>query len=124
MTITNYARSGLALLMASGANSFTPDFCAIGSGSGAETTSVGSLVSEVLTTRNKFTGTPDTSTANETTWTFDFGAGTMSGINLTEFGAAGSQVKNSQTLWNREGFPAIEFDGTNELQIQIGYKIF
>lgn len=117
MVFTNYGRSGNTLLWAGSADK--PEWCAIGSGSGAELAAVGSLFAEVLSERKQFT-TRDISVANETTWTFDFSSTTMSGIELKEFGLAGSAAKNSQTLWTREGLAnAITFNGSNELQVQI-----
>lgn len=49
----------------------------------------------------------------------------MSGISLTEFGlfdqASGTGFPGS--LWQREGFGAITFDGTNELQILTSIEV-
>jgi len=122
MVFTNVGKSGLALLMArSGA---LPAFCAIGSGSGAESATIGSLFAEVLSTpRKTYTGSPDTTTAQQVTWTFDFSSVTMSGINLQEFGIAVGSVVGSQDLWNREGIIPIQFDGNQELTIDITFKV-
>jgi len=119
--ITNFGRSGLNLLMTNNAN--IPQYLAIGSGSGAEIASLGSLIAEVLATRTSPTST-DSTTANQTAWQFDINSVNMSGVNLTEFGIAGSQAKGTNDLWLREGFSAITFDGSNELQINISFEVF
>ena len=113
--------SGTALLLAGSA--LKPRFCAIGSGSGAEVATLGSLVAEVLTERLDHTSA-DISATNEVGWTFDYNSVTMSGVGLTEFGITGSQAKGTQDCYNREAFSSITFDGTNELQINITFKTF
>ena len=119
MVTTEFGLSGNALLWAGSGN--IPRFTAIGSGSGAEVASLGSLVAEVLATRVDFTAR-DISTAKQVSYTHDYGSTTMSGIFLREFGIAGSQAKGTNDLWIREAFNAVEFDGSNELQLQITLK--
>ena len=46
----------------------------------------------------------------------------MSGTALTEFGMFPSGTTSTGSLWNREGFAGVNFDGTTELQVQITYK--
>lgn len=116
MTFTNTGRSGLALLM-TGANIF-PDVISIGSGSGAVAVTNTNLIAE--TQSFAFT-TTDSSVAQTITWTIDGGAAQMSGTNLREFGLKKSGLSN--TVWNREGFTTINFDGTNEVQIQVSVQI-
>jgi hypothetical protein len=116
MVISNYGKSGNTLQWCG--SSLPPRYAAIGSGSGADVASLGSLVAEVLAQRTDFTSR-DISTSQQMDFTFDFSSVTMSGINLREFGIGGSQAKSTNDLWLREAFDAITFDGTNELQLQI-----
>lgn len=121
MVITNFAKSGLALLMAGSADK--PRFLAIGSGSGAELIQLGSLIAEVFGARRDFT-TREIDIPNRVTWLYDFSSVTMSGLTLTEFGIGAGSTVGVQDLWNREGFTGIEFDGSNELQVEIQFEIF
>lgn len=100
------------------AGSFTvPNGISIGSGSGAVSVNNSGLVAE---TRFQAYTSRDISTIKEVTYTADFGANIMSGLSLREFG-----VKTSGgTLFNREGFSAVTFDGTTELQIQVTFQHF
>lgn len=119
MVVTDFGKSGNALLWAG--SGLIPRFSAIGSGSGAELASLGSLVAEVQATRRDFTSR-DITVSKQVSWTFDYGSTTMSGVNLSEFGIAGSQAKGTNDLWLREAFDSVEFDGTNELQLEIVLK--
>lgn len=119
MVVTNFGRSGNTLLWCGSAE--VPRYAAIGSGSGADVASLGSLIAEVGTTRLDYTSR-DITTTQEMSWTFDFSSTTMSGVNLTEFGIGGSQAKGTNDLWLREAFGSVAFDGTNELQLQITLK--
>lgn len=121
MTATDYGKSGLVLQLTG--SSEPARFCAIGSGSGAELVSLGSLIAEVLTDRKDFT-TRDIGTTKKISFTYDFSSVQMSGTFLREFGVAGSEAKGTNDLWNREGFTAVEFDGTNELQIDVTFEVF
>jgi len=121
MPFSNYGKSGAALLMVGSAT--IPQYCAIGSGSGAAVATLGSLVAEVLSAR-KIWSSRDISTANQVAFQFDYGASEISGVTLTEFGIGGSIAKGTNDLWNREAMGSVAFDGTSELQIQINYKTF
>jgi len=121
MSITNYGKQEFNLLLSS--SGVIPQYCAIGSGSGADLSTLSGLVAEVGATRTAYT-TRDTGTVQQTSWIYDFNSVTMSGITLREFGVGGSQAINSGDLWNREAFVGIEFDGTNELQIEIIFKTY
>ena len=113
--------SGLALLMAgSGA---VPRYCAIGSGSGAEVVTLGSLIAEVLSARVDYTSR-SIATAKQVNWVYDFGSTVMSGTNLREFGVGQSATKATNDLWARQAFTSITFDGSNELQVDISFIIF
>ena len=121
MVATDLGKSGLALAMVG--SLVEPRFCEIGSGSGANVPTIGSLVAGVGS-RAEFSSR-SIATQKEVQFTFDFGAPIMSGVNLTEFGMGPGSAQPLNDLWNREGFsPAVTFDGTNELQIQITYQVF
>ena len=122
MGIVDKGRSGLALLL-SGSVTDRPYSIAVGSGSATFNTSIGSLQAERSGLRATFT-TTDASTVNYVTYTSDFSSVAMSGTLLTEFGVFSSGAAFSGTIWNREGFPSITFDGTNELQVQVTWRIF
>jgi len=120
MVITTYAKSGLGLLMTG--SGIPPAYCGVGTGSAAEVTTLGSLITP-FGARNLWSER-DPSTVNEVNWIFNYDSVTMSGCNLKEFGMGVSIASGANDLWNREGFAAINFDGTNELQISITYQIF
>lgn len=115
MVMTNVGKSGTALLWT--VSGTRPDFISIGTGSAAVLVTDTDLVTEA--TGAAFTSTTLT-TAQQVTWIADYSAGTMSGIELTEFGVKISGLN----VWNREGFAAISFDGSNELQIQVTFQTF
>ena len=113
MVFVNVGRSGTAMLLAGfGA---VPNWIGIGSGSGA--VNVNNTVLIAHTDRNAITGSADTSTVQKTSYTADFTSVEISGTNLREFGLF--NLSSGGTLWVREGFASVSFDGTNELQIQI-----
>ena len=120
--MTNISLSGAAALL-TGSSTQIPRFCAIGTGSAAENPAIGSLVSEALSDRKDFTSRDDT-TANQVTWVYDFSSIEMSGTTLSEFGVGTGSVIGVQDLWNREGFAGTEFDGSNELKIEVTYRYF
>ena len=119
MGITNVGKSGMSLLLSQSGT--RPGTIAIGTGSGVVDASNVALIN--MTSRKVFTST-DVATPTETTFVADWNSLEMSGTQLTEFGVfisgTGTTVGRP---WSREGFAAIEFDGTNELQIQVVYKI-
>ena len=58
------------------------------------------------------------------TWVFDKSAPALSGLQITEFGVFHTSGVSTGSLFNREGFPAITFDGGQELQIEISFEAF
>ena len=121
MVMTNNSTSGTAsLLTGSGA---IPQWCAIGTGSVTESAAIGSLVTESFSERRGYS-LRDASISKEVSWTFDYGSIEMSGITLGEFGVGTGSTIGVQDLWNRENIPGTEFDGSNELQIQVTYRYF
>lgn len=120
MVATDYGKSGLALLMVGSAN--LPQWCEIGSGSGAAIAGLGSNVAPVGS--RAFWIERDLTTNKQIGITFDFNSVQMSGVFLREFGVGGSQAVGSNDLWVREAFPFVQFDGTNELEVEITFQIF
>ena len=115
MVFLDIGRSGLALAFA---GSMTPpNVIEIGEGSGLDTVTDIDLESSVL---NRPFSSRNIATPRFVTFIADFGVSTMSGTNLAEFGVKISGA----TLFNREGFEPLTFDGTNEAQIQITFEIF
>ena len=117
MVFTEVGKSGVALAIGSFATN-RPQYLALGSGSGAVLNTDVVLVSE-SGTRIAPTSV-DMTTQKEITYTIDYNSLEMSGLNLTEFGMFTYLTGGS--LWNREGFTAVSFDGTNELQVQLTYQ--
>ena len=89
----------------------------IGDGSGTALESNVTLVSE--RNRTQITGSPNFTTAQKVSFQADFNSVQMSGISLTEIGlfnqASGTGFPGS--VWLREAFGSVVFDGGNELQI-------
>ena len=113
MVFTTVGRSGTAMILAGfGA---IPNWIGVGSGSGVVTVTNTGLIAH--TARNGITGSADTSTIQKTSYAADFTSVGMSGTNLREFGLF--NLSSGGTLWVREGFASVNFDGSNELQIQI-----
>lgn len=115
--MTNSGKSGLALLLT--VSGVRPNAISIGTGSAAVAVTRTGLITE--TKAVAFTST-DISVAQNVLYTADQNAIQMSGISLKEFGVKVSGSANA--VWNIEGFPAVTFDGTSELQIQVNFNIF
>lgn len=101
-----------------GSNITAPSHVAIGSGSGLVAIANTGLVYHV--DRNALTAT-NMSGAQEIEFTADFTNIEMSGISLKEFGIF--SIASGGQLWQREGFAATTFDGSNELQIITTWRI-
>src|SRR3990167_5721554 len=89
---------------------------AVGSGSGTALVTNVILVNEF--NRTIITGSPDFTTSRKVLFQGDFGAATLSGTQILEFGLFTSGPANIGSVWQREGFGSIVTDGTIELQIQ------
>ncbi len=118
MGMLDTGKSGLALLLS--LSGVRPQYMAIGSGSGAFNSSQTGLVYD-LNNRMAFTNT-DISVVKDVTFTGDWGATTMSGLPLREF--AVTTGSSGGTIWSRDAFPAVTFDGSNELQIQVTFRVY
>jgi hypothetical protein len=118
--ITNIGRSGLALAFC---GSMTiPTMMDIGTGSAAMSVTRSGLVTPAATA---FYTTRDMSTSTEANWTYDFSSVTMSGLAFKEFGlrTSGGGL-GSGNFFNVDNVTSLTYDGTNELQIQLTYKIY
>lgn len=116
MTITTIGLENIAVRI--GSNITSPSHLGIGSGSGVVLAANTGLVFHL--DRNALTST-NMSGAQEIAFTADFTNVEMSGINLREFGIF--NLNSGGKLWQREGFAAVNFDGTNELQIITTWRI-
>jgi hypothetical protein len=118
--ILNYAKQRIAMLIG-GSISVSPSYFMIGSGSGAvlatQTSLFNSIDRQLSTSINK-------DTAYKTKWTGDWNSLEMSGIQLREFGITISGTGTTGSMWSRIGFPAINFDGTNELRIEETWEVY
>jgi len=121
MVVTTYGKAQAALRL--GSNIQTIGWVAVGSGSGAVGTGNINLVAEI--DRNAFTSDGiDYSSARKIAFASRFTSVEMSGTQLREFGAFSTGTANTGSLWNREGFAAVNFDGTNELEVEISYEVY
>ncbi len=98
-----------------------PQYMAIGSGSGAVLFADVALAYE--TSRRAPTSTSIALT-NQITYVGDWNSVEMSGTNLKEFAMFTESIDDTGSCWNREGFTGVDFDGTNELQVQVNYEVY
>ena len=117
MVISEVGRSGVAWLIA-GYGTAIGSF-AIGTGSAAVSINNTGLTAE--SDRNAITGSANISTLKEILWQGDFNTVEMSGTALTEFGMF--NTSSGGKLWQREGFGAVTFDGTNELRLEVRWRV-
>ena len=117
--ITNYAKNKIALFIA-GSTTAYPLYFAIGSGSGTTSATDTSLVYPV--DGQAFTST-NGSIPQKVSWQGDWSSNEMSGIQLREFG---TKVESGTTgsVWSKTNFPALTFDGTNELRIEETWEVY
>lgn len=117
MVFTNFGRQAVAWRLGSSLPNLYVQHIGIGTGSGPVLVSDVTLVNE--TNRVAITGSPDFTDDRTVSFQADFNSNQMSGTLLTEFGlfdvASGTGFTGS--VWQREGFGSLTFDGTNELQI-------
>ena len=115
MPFTNNGRRFSAIRIGSTQNSQDYiGYMAIGSGSGAALVTNTTLQAEV--SKFAITGSPDTTVSQKITFTGDRTSIQMSGISLREFGLYSSGAAVTGSIWAREGFASVTFDGTNELR--------
>lgn len=123
MVFTNFGRQAVAWRLGSSLPNLYIQHIGIGSGSGTVSVIDTTLVNEV--NRVSITGSPNFTEVRKATFQADFNSVQMSGIHLTEFGlidvASGTGFTGS--MWQREGFGSVVFDGTNELQITSSLQV-
>ena len=122
MVFTNAGKQFVAWGLGSDIGAFI-GYVGVGSGSGTALVTDTTLIAE--RDRVAVTGSPDFGESRKITLQGDFNSLQMSGITLTEFGlfneASGTGFPGS--IWLREGFGSIVFDGTNELQISTSLEV-
>jgi hypothetical protein len=114
MVATNVGASGAILLWS--VSGTRPNFIQLGTGSQTMSAGVTNLVTGSIGT------SPTVSVANlrKIDYTADYSSVHMSGIQLTEFGLKVS----GGNVWTYQYFPAITFDGTNELRVELQVEMF
>jgi len=95
----------------------------IGIGSGSGTASITDLTLIAETDRAVITGSPNFTELRKAQFQGDFNTTQMSGTFLREFGAFTESGASTGSTWQRESIPALEFDGTNELQILTAIEV-
>ena len=118
--MTNYGKSGLALALA---GSMTlPTMGDVGTGSAAIAVTRSGLATPAATT---YFTTRDIGTQKQVTYTFDYSSITLSGLLVKEFGirTSGGGL-GSGTFFNIDNSTAVQYDGTNELQLQVTFQVF
>ncbi len=117
MVFTNFGRQSVTFRLGSSLPNLYIQHIGIGTGSASVLVTDEELVTE--SNRTDITGTPDFTENRKVGFQADFNSVQMSGTDLTEFGLfhIGSATGFTGSLWQREGFDSVEFDGTNELQI-------
>ena len=73
--------------------------------------------------RNAITGSPDFSVNQQVLFTGDWNSVEISGLILREFGLFTTGTALNGSLWAREAFPAITFNGTNELRVENNIEV-
>ena len=122
MVFTNVGKAAIALMMATGSG-VHPRYAAIGSGSGTALATQTALTAEISGLRTDYTSF-DSGTTQQIEWTHDFNSVKMSGITMNEFALFSNLTFESGTMFSRVGFENVEFDGSNELQLQIRFETY
>jgi len=99
---------------------------AIGTGSGAEQASDKTLVDEwdYAAGARLMIGSVDYSVNKKVTFITDWNSVQISGCQLKEVGLFQSGTTNTGSLFLRQAFPNISFDGTNEARVEITCEVF
>jgi len=120
MSILNYTKNVLTLTLG-GSTSMYPSYMMIGSGSGTYAATQTSLIAPRDRQLVTATSYP---TSTSVKWQGDWTSVEISGTQLREFGMTGSASALTGSMWSRSTFPAITFDGTNELRIEEVWEVF
>jgi hypothetical protein len=119
MPITTYGKQRIAVRI--GSNTDIIGCIAIGMSGGTATVDNIALGSEF--DRNKLTGSIDMTASRKLTFIGDYASTEVSGLNLREFGLFVSGAAGVGSLWERESFNAINFNGQNELRIESSWEV-
>lgn len=118
--ITDYGKSRVALWLG-GSDSTYPTYFVIGSINSTVTASDTAL--QYIEDKQLITST-DVSTTKKVKFIGDWNSIEMSGLSLAEFGMTTSGAGLTGSIWSRISFPAINFDGTNELRIEELWEVY
>ena len=118
--ILDYAKNRMILLLG-GSIAEYPTFFTIGSGSGT-----------VVSTQNTLFNPTDIQAITSSSYpssqslqfTGDWTSVEMSGTQLREFGICRSGTAFGGSMWSKVNFPAITFDGTNELRVTETWRVY
>lgn len=119
MVITNYGKEQIALRIGSDIN--IP--VAFGIGTGSTTSSPSDLVLVNESDKQNFS-LVNLSGVRTLTFQGDWNSVEMSGIQLAEWAIFSQSASSTGSVWSREAFTPITFDGTNELQIEETWEVF
>lgn len=123
MPTTVAGREYFAIMLAGSQN--IPQYLGIGSGSGTALSGNVVLVKEMFTgDRIQYTTRDHVTNPRFVTWVFDKSAPQLSGLQVSEFGIFHTSGIATGSLWNRESFPPITFDGTQELQVELQFEVY
>ena len=115
----NYGKGRVALLLG-GSITEIPSGFVIGTGSASVLATDTSLIT--VADGQALTGS-DISTIYKIKFTGDWTSTEMSGLSLTEYGIK-SGVGLTGSLWSRNGFAPITFDGNTEMRIEEVWQIY
>lgn len=111
-----------SIMLVGGSTTTIPSYFMLGSGSGTVIATQTALIHAI--DRQAVTST-DNTTAYKVKWTGDWSSVEMSGTQpIREFGITISGPTTTGSMWSRVGFPAITFDGTNELRVEETWEMY
>ena len=120
MVITNYCAQ--AIVWALGSNiPINVGAVEVGYGSGAPAVTDVTLINGSL--RMPLTGSPNFTQPRIVTFQGDFNAMQLSGLSMKELGLFMSGALLNGSAYAHEGFNAVTFDGTNELQVSYSMQV-
>jgi len=116
MPFTNFGVQASVWNMGSSISNNYIQYYGIGIGSAT------SLITDVILSnetglKTAITGSPDFTFARKVTFIGNFNSVQMSGVQLAEYGLFASGTAGVGSIWFRESFSHLTFDGTNELEL-------
>ena len=118
--ITNTGKQKIAHLL-TGSSTNYPVYCAIGTGSTSIALTDYKLNTEAIRMPiDTFTST----TINKATYTTEFLPVALSGLVVKELGLFHNSGLGVGSCWDREGFAALTFNGTQFLRTRVTYRIY